>query len=229
MANSERVISLDTSSGGQSTLIHPSEPVARIAPMTSSALSKNLLASLLWPAAALSDSLGARWQKLWAFARLKASLGDLHSSVVVLGMPELHGTKRVRMGRNLYLYRDLHLETQQGGGIELGDGVVLSRGVHIVAFGSIRIGAGSMIGEYTSIRDANHRYGAGVAIRDSGHDAAPISIGRNVWIGRGVTILPGVDIGDDAVVGANAVVTRTVAAGAVVAGVPARHLRGAAA
>ena len=59
MANSERVISLDTSSGGQSTLIHPSEPVARTAPMTSSALRKNLLASLLWPAAALSDSLDA--------------------------------------------------------------------------------------------------------------------------------------------------------------------------
>ena len=229
MANSERVISLDTSSGVQSTLIHPSEPVARIAPMTSSALRKNLLASLLWPAAALSDSLGARWQKLWAFARLKASLGDLDSSVVVLGMPELHGTKRVRMGRDLYLYRDLHLETQMDGEIELGSGVVLSRGVHIVAFGSIRIGEGSMIGEYASIRDANHRFGAGIALRNSGHDAAPITIGRNVWIGRGATILPGVAIGDGAVIGANAVVTRSVAGGAVVAGVPARQLQRAAA
>ena len=225
MANSERVVSLDTIPGARSALIPLTENVRKLAPMAHIALSKDLLAGFLWPIAALSDKLGARWSKLWAFARLKASLGRLDSSVVVLGMPELHGSKRVRMGRNLYLYRDLHLETQAGGEIDLGDDVVLSRGVHIVAFGSMRIGAGSMIGEYTSIRDANHRFGAGIGLRDSGHDAAPIDIGRNVWIGRGVTILPGVVIGDGAVIGANAVVTRPVAAGAVVAGVPARHLR----
>jgi len=190
---------------------------------------KNLLAQCLWPAAAISNSFHDRWSKLWAFARLKAGLGALDRSVVVLGVPELHGTKRIRMGRNLYLYRDLHLETRADGEIELGSDVVISRGVHIVAFARVSVGDGSMIGEYTSIRDANHRFGAGIRLRDSGYDIAPISIGRNVWIGRGVTILPGVTIGDDAVVGANAVVTRTVASGAIVAGVPARHLREAAA
>lgn len=197
--------------------------------MTCSAPLKNLLAHCLWPAALIGALLGDRWQRLWAFARLKASLRGLDSSVVVLGMPELHGSRRIRMGRNLYLYRDLHLETQAGGEIDIGSNVVLSRGVHIVAFGSIRVGDGAMIGEYTSIRDANHRFGPGIAVRDSGHEAAPITIGRNAWIGRGVTILPGVAIGDGAVVGANAVVTRDVASGAVVAGIPARELRGVAA
>ena len=190
---------------------------------------KNALAACLWPAVLIGSQIGERWSKLWAYARLKAGLPGLDSSVVVLGMPELHGTRRIRTGRNLYLYRDLYLETQRQADIDIGDDVVLSRGVHIVAFAGIRIGAGTMVGEYTSIRDANHRYGPGIALRSSGHDATPISIGRNVWIGRGVTILPGVVIGDDAVIGANAVVTRTVASGAVVAGVPARHLRGAAA
>jgi acetyltransferase-like isoleucine patch superfamily enzyme len=81
-----------------------------------------------------------------------------------------------------------------------------------------------MIGEYTSIRDANHRFGEGAAIRDSGYEAKPIEIGANVWIGRGATVLAGVRIGDNAVVGANAVVTRDIPAGAVAVGVPARPL-----
>ena len=205
-------------------LIRPTATDPKAPRMTHSNALKTLLARGLWPAAAIAARLGPGWNKFWAFARLSASLTQLDSSVVVLGMPELHGSKRIRMGRNLYLYRDLYLETRMNGEIDLGSDVVLSRGVHIVAFDSIRIGAGTMIGEYASIRDANHRFGPGTALRSSGHVAAPISIGRNVWIGRGVTVLPGVVIGDGAVVGANAVVTRDVAAGAVVAGIPAREL-----
>jgi acetyltransferase-like isoleucine patch superfamily enzyme len=142
----------------------------------------------------------------------------------VLGAPEVHGTGRIALGRELLLYRELYLETQQAGRISVADRVVLSRGVHIVAFANVTIGEGSMIGEYTSIRDANHRVIGGRPIRESGHVAKPISIGRNVWIGRGVCVLPGVEIGDDAIVGANAVVTRSVPPRRCVAGVPAVQL-----
>ena len=189
---------------------------------------KSTLAALLWPFAVLCDTLGCRLQRLWAFTRLKANLNGLDDSVVVLGTPELHGTRQITMGCNLYLYRDLYLETRSGGAINLGNDVVLSRGVHIVAFAGISVGDGTMIGEYSSLRDANHCFGPGIEMRRAGHRASAIVIGRNVWIGRGVTVLPGVNIGDGAVVGANAVVTRDVIPGAVVAGVPARELRGVA-
>ena len=186
---------------------------------------KRLLSAVLRPAAIAVNRLeGLR--RLWAHARV-ASLVPWPGpdSAVFLGTPEIRGSGRIHFGADLYLFRDLYLETQEQGEIEIGNGVVISRGAHIVSFNRVSIGEGTMIGEYASIRDANHRFGGGAAIRRSGHDSQPITIGRNVWIARGVTVLPGVTIGDGAVVGANAVVTKDVAAGEIVAGVPARPLR----
>ena len=185
---------------------------------------KQQLSALLRPLAVVSRRL-CSLRRLWAHASLQAGLGQqVHSSVVVLGCPDLHGTNNIRIGRNLLLYCSVHLETQCDGVIEIGDDVVISRGVHIASFASICIGAGSMIGEYASIRDANHRFGGPLPLRANGHAALPIVIGREVWIGRGATILPGVCIGDGAVIGANAVVTHDVAPRARVGGVPARAL-----
>jgi len=183
---------------------------------------KGLLAAAMAPLACLDRGVGGALRRLWAFTQLRAVIGGkLDASVVVLGAVEVRGSGRIELGRDLLLYPDTYLETQQHGCLRIGDGVVLSRGVHLVAYDSVDIGAGTIIGEYASIRDANHRLEAGVSPRHTGHAAKPIRIGRNVWIGRGVTILAGVSIGDGAVVGANAVVTKSVTAGDVVAGVPA--------
>ena len=50
----------------------------------------------------------------------------------------------------------------------------------------------------------------------------PTRIGRGASIGSGAVIMCGITIGERALIGAGAVVTRDVAAGEVVAGVPAR-------
>ncbi|MEO6584476.1 MAG: acyltransferase [Ferruginibacter sp.] len=51
-----------------------------------------------------------------------------------------------------------------------------------------------------------------------------ITIGDYVWIGTGAMILPGVSIGRGAVIGARAVVSKSVDAGTVVVGSPARPI-----
>jgi acetyltransferase-like isoleucine patch superfamily enzyme len=186
---------------------------------------KEILAAPLTFAYRVSATPREYLRRLRSYARLRAALTyPLPSTAVVLGRVNVFGTGRVRCGEGLLLYPDLHLETQYDAEIELGNHVVISRGAHLVAFAGLRIGDGTMIGEYTSIRDANHARLASTPMRDAGNIARPIVIGSEVWIGRGAAILAGVTIGDRATVGANAVVTRDVPPGSTVAGVPARPI-----
>jgi acetyltransferase-like isoleucine patch superfamily enzyme len=186
---------------------------------------KYLASRILWPIAKTTHEFQQRWQRLWAYTKLATQVKTpLDASVVVDGCPEIQGTGQIYLGKNLYLYRELYLETREQGVIVIGDDVVISRGVHIVAFNRVEIGKGTMIGEYTSIRDANHRSGYS-NLRASGHDSKPITIGSQVWIGRGVTILMGVTIGDHAVIGSNAVVNKDVSAHTLAVGVPARSVK----
>lgn len=66
---------------------------------------------------------------------------------------------------------------------------------------------------------------SGRASGDGDWTPVPTMVRRGASIGSGAVILCGVTVGEGALVGAGAVVTKDVAAGAVVAGVPARRLR----
>lgn len=185
------------------------------------ALKRSLLA-LLRPLAALRRRLDGA-TRLWHHARLSDAIGGLSADCVVLGRVDVEGTRRVRIGAGALIYPGVLLETQGEGSIEIGPRAVLSRGVHIVAHQRVVLGEDCLVGEYASLRDANHRAST-ERMRDSGHDSAAITLGRNVWIGRGAAVLRGVRIGDGAIVGANAVVTRDLPAACRAVGAPARVL-----
>lgn len=92
--------------------------------------------------------------------------------------------------------------------------------------GRIEIGDGVGIGDRTLVMDHEHARSGDAATGFSWAltEPRPVRIESGVHIGVNVVVMPGVTIGENAVVGANAVVTRSVPAGAVVAGVPARRL-----
>lgn len=156
-----------------------------------------------------------------AYSRIR---GEIGVDVYFEGIVDVRGDGRISIGDGSKVGRLVTLETREGGTIEIGKNVTLTRGVLISSVSHIRIGDDTQIGEYASIRDQDHGIRKGVAIRSQPFDSNPVHIGRDVWIGRGACILKGVTIGDGAVVGANSVVTRDVAPGTIVAGAPAREI-----
>lgn len=163
--------------------------------------------------------------RLWRLATLRAhSRGEVPVSTQFDGPVMAVGGGTLRLGERCRLGRGVLFDTAESGAITVGAHVRINAGTVIAGSLEVSIGDDTLIGEYVSIRDANHGLASAALIRTQPLERAPIRIGRDVWIGRGCCILKGVTIGDGAVVGANSVVTGDVAAGAIHAGVPARNV-----
>jgi acetyltransferase-like isoleucine patch superfamily enzyme len=114
----------------------------------------------------------------------------------------LHGP--AILGHNVSLNVQVRIDGGSAG-IEIGDDTRIASGVAIYAF--------------------DHRMEPERTIREQPIRSRGIRIGRDVWIGANACITDGVHIGDGAVVGAGSVVTKDVAPGVVVAGIPAQWIR----
>ncbi|MFM5949475.1 MAG: acyltransferase [Novosphingobium sp.] len=108
----------------------------------------------------------------------------------------------VRIGRNVAINHEVFLLGRCG--IVIGDNVVLSARA-MVMDGGLQTSGSNAAG--------------------SDHLDRPVEIGDGAWIGAGAIVLPGVTIGAGAVIGAGSVVTKSIPAGEVWAGNPARPIR----
>ncbi|HMJ74651.1 MAG TPA: DapH/DapD/GlmU-related protein, partial [Iamia sp.] len=115
------------------------------------------------------------------------------------------------------------VRSDHGLSIRVGRNVFINHGCTLNDIGGIDIGDDVMLGPNVSLLTSGHPLDP--ATRRSAITAAPIRLGRNVWVGAAAVVLQGVTIGDDSVVGAGSVVTRDVPAGVLVAGSPARQVR----
>lgn len=156
----------------------------------------------------------------------------------------------LRMGEHVFIGdRVVIFQHQQGGAVELGDGVRVNNDciIEVGQGGSLIIAPNTVIQPRCqfSVYKAAVRIGFGVQIAPNcafypyDHGMAPgqpisqqplqsrgdIVLGNDVWLGYGVVVLAGVHIGAGAVIGANAVVTRDIPAGAIAVGSPARVVR----
>jgi acetyltransferase-like isoleucine patch superfamily enzyme len=152
----------------------------------------------------------------------------------------------VRRGRDVVVARRVSLQVNAGAELVLGDGCRIGEATRItVAAGRVELGACALLGERCTLVahsaiaiGARARLGHGVVIVDFDHvfsdverpirvqplQSGPVTIGDDARIGFGVCIVRGVAIGAGATVDPHSVVTRDVAPGAHVGGVPAKAL-----
>ncbi len=148
------------------------------------------------------------------------------SSVIESGVKlSCHNAGRVRIGAESVLKEHVKISCN-GGDIAIGERVQVGYFSIIASHGPIQIGRDTLIAEHVTIRGSQHRYDQGSLPKQSqGDSVGAVVIGENVWIGANVVILPGVEIGDHSVIGAGAVVTRSIPAGKVAVGLPAKVIK----
>jgi acetyltransferase-like isoleucine patch superfamily enzyme len=103
--------------------------------------------------------------------------------------------------------------------ISIGNHVQIGTNCFLMGIGGIEIGDGTIISRNVCIHSGNHDFKSSEMIPyNSSYLKGKITIGKGVWIGQNVNILPGVTIGDGAIIGMGTTVSKDVPKYAIVVG-----------
>ena len=128
------------------------------------------------------------------------------------------------LGKPSYISPSAYFSFQKN--ISIGKYCRIGRECHLDGESGIVIDDGSILAPRVVILSSSHDYTKGNLLPYGIEDKKrPVHIGSGCWIGWGAYILPGVEIGDGAIVAMGSVVTKSVRAGEVVAGNPAKVVR----
>jgi acetyltransferase-like isoleucine patch superfamily enzyme len=177
---------------------------------------------------------GLWWKVLTSWYRRE--LQKCGSGFLVKGPCRIRNGGRIEVGNDCIIDSSwalpVRLDVGKAALLTVGSNAYFNEGVHIVCNIGVSIGNRCLIAsDVVFIDDDGHPIDC-----ERRHDhwpdgpesrlGAPIVIEDNAWIGTRAIILKGVTIGRGSVVAAGAVVTRSVPELTVVAGVPARVIRG---
>jgi acetyltransferase-like isoleucine patch superfamily enzyme len=112
-----------------------------------------------------------------------------------------------------------------GPSIQIGDRVFIGRNTEFNICNGIMIADDCLIASGCTFVDSDHGTDPDRPMNEQPMKGAPIVLEENVWIGAQCMVLKGVRLGKGAVIGAGSVVNKSVPAGEVWAGVPARRLK----
>lgn len=163
---------------------------------------------------------GVRWHRGRVVTHLvyRRSFGSVGDGTVIVRPHKLQGVERIHLGAGCSIYEGAWLATESGGELRIGDNTYLGHDVHLHALDPVTIGSGCVIADGVFVGSSDHDRDD----RHRVHGTGPITIGDRVFLGQRSVVLGGITIGDGATVGAHAVVTRDVAPGQTVVGIPAR-------
>ena len=134
----------------------------------------------------------------------------------------------ITLAKNCSLDREVTLLCSgpvKGDKIRIGADTYINRGTMLDAHQKIWIGERVMIGPGCYITDSDHGSDPGRCVKEQAMVLGEVVIEDEAWLGARVCVLRDVTVGRGAIVAAGAVVTKDVAPGAIVAGVPAKFLK----
>jgi len=147
--------------------------------------------------------------------------------------PQIVGNGRIEIGDDVTIGApctwDLGFSVVPEAELIIGDRVSINYRNIISAAKSVRIGDDTLIaGEVGIFDNISHPTSPAKRLARApitASDAAPVVIGRNVWIGVRSIIMRGLTIGDNSIVAAGSVVTKSIPPNTLVAGNPAVAIR----